>query len=227
MSLVTDTPFPHVYRIRLDRPRCRNAVNADLLEALHDEFAGLRARAVVLGSTDPESFSAGADLELQAAERAALSDRLYELYEHMIALPVPVLAVVEGPAVGGGAQLAVAADVRIGGPDARFRFPGAGHGLAVGSWALPGLVGRGRALDYCLTMRWVDADEAVSGGLLTRLCADPMTEALAMAQAMTALDPEAVTRIKRLATESELRARLGQERRENARTWDGSVEGLA
>ena len=118
---------------------------------------------VLLGSTDPRVFCAGADLSLPMADRAAVSDLLYECYEHMITRPGPVIAVVGGPAVGGGAQLATAADLRIAGPGARLRWAGpAGAGLAVGAWILPDLVGRGMAMELCLTGRWVDAAEAVS-----------------------------------------------------------------
>ena len=73
----------------------------------------------------------------------------------MLASPVIIIASIHGAAVGAGAQLAVASDLRIGSPPARFRFAGPGHGLAVGAWGLPSLVGRGRAAEICLSMRWV------------------------------------------------------------------------
>ena len=88
-----------------------------------------------------------ADLSLADDERAQVSDLLYRLYQRMLLSPAPVIAAVDGPAVGGGAQLALASDLRVGGAGARLRFVGPGHGLAVGSWGLPSLVGRGRGCE--------------------------------------------------------------------------------
>jgi enoyl-CoA hydratase/carnithine racemase len=92
----------------------------------------------------------------------------------MISRPGPVIAVVTGPAVGGGAQLAAASDLRIASPAARLRFTGPpGLDLAVGAWLLPDLVGRGAAMDLVLTGRWVEAAEARALGLVSRIEDDP------------------------------------------------------
>src|SRR4029450_1334134 len=144
--LRTDEPADGVLRLRLDRPAKRNAVDRALAEALVEAFDGPDASVVVLGSTGPEAFCAGLDLSLEAPERVAVSDLLYELYERMLTSPVPVVAAIAGPAIGGGAQLAIASDLRVAGPNARIRFAGAGHGLAVGAWGLGSLVGRGAAV---------------------------------------------------------------------------------
>lgn len=225
-GVLVDEPAAGVRRIRLNDPERRNALSSSLVEALHEAFLEAPQGVTILGSTDPRAFCAGADLGLGDGERAALSDRLYRLYESMVTLPGPIVAVVEGAAVGGGAQLAVAADLRVGGPGARFRFPGAGHGLAVGVWALPGLVGRGRAMEVCLSERWVGADEALAIGLLDRLVERPVEDAVELAVAIARRDPDAVARIKRIANDATLRERLRQEREQNA-TWGGSVAGLA
>jgi enoyl-CoA hydratase/carnithine racemase len=212
----------------LDRPAKRNALDAALARALIDALPGPGdARAVLIGSSAPTSFSAGADLSIPDGERTAVSDLLYELHGRIAASVVPVVAVVEGPAVGGGAQIALAADLRVGGPAASFRFPGPGHGLAVGAWGLPALVGRGRALDLCLTMRVVEAEEAFRIGLLDRLCDDPRAEALALAEQLAALDPAAVERVKDVVNEATgVRIALERERAGNLASWSGSVEGL-
>jgi enoyl-CoA hydratase len=181
---------------------------------------------VLLASTDPTVFSSGADLDLGNEERAAVSDQLYALYELMVTFPVPIVAVVEGPAVGGGAQLAVAADVRVAGSDARLRFPGTGHGLSVGGWALPGLVGRGRALELCLSRRWVDASEAERIGLVQAISKNPMDWALAFAQRVLASDGQAVRRLKESVNGDRLVAALRAERDGNAAGWSGSTAGL-
>ena len=75
-----DRPAPGVLRLRLDRPERRNALDRPVLEMLLDAFAAPEAPVVLLGSTSREAFCAGADLTLEDAERAAVSDLLYELY---------------------------------------------------------------------------------------------------------------------------------------------------
>lgn len=215
-----------VLALWLDRPEMRNALDAELVTALHVAFQRADVRAFVLGSTDSRCFCAGADLRLPDAERAEVSNSLYELYRTMVCAEAPIVAAIEGPAVGGGAQLAIASDVRIGGPTARLRFPGPGHGLSVGAWALPSLVGRGRALDLCLTMRTVEAEEARAIGLLDRLEADPRQAACLTASAIAELDSAAAARVKAVArTATALLPALEAEREGNA-PWSGSTEGL-
>jgi enoyl-CoA hydratase len=220
-----DRPAPGVLRLRLDRPERRNALDRPLLAALLDAFAAPDEPVVVLGSTTPEAFCAGADLRLADAERAEVSDLLYELYGRMTACDAIVLAALDGPAVGGGAQLAIAADLRIAARTARIRLAGPGHGLAVGAWGLPSLVGRGRAMDLCLTMRPVDADEALRIGLVDRVADDAGEAALELATELAALDPAAAARVKRVAWASAraLEA-LDVERVENRAAWSGSME---
>jgi enoyl-CoA hydratase len=214
-----------VLRLRLDRPERRNALDRPLLGALLDAFDAPDEPVVVLGSTTPEAFCAGADLRLADAERAEVSDLLYELYGRMTACDAIVVAALDGPAVGGGAQLAIAADLRVAARTARIRLAGPGHGLAVGAWALPSLVGRGRAMDLCLTMRPVDADEALRIGLVDRVVDDAGEAALALATELAALDPAATARVKRVAWAS-ARAldALAVERTENRAAWSGSME---
>src|SRR4051812_17942422 len=175
MSVRVDRPAAGVLRVALDRPAARNAVDRAMADGLLAALGAVEpdVGAVVLGSADPGIFCAGADLKVPDAERATISDDLYEIVERMVTLPVPVVAAVGGPAVGGGAHLAVAADLRVAGPGAIIRVAGPGHGLAVAAWALPGLVGRARATDLCLTMREVNAPEALSIGLADRLADDP------------------------------------------------------
>jgi enoyl-CoA hydratase/carnithine racemase len=221
--LRTDEPAEGVLRLRMDRPAKRNAVDRELAEALLEAFDQPDAAVVVLGSTGPEAFCAGLDLSLEAPERAAVSDLLYELYERMLTSPAPVVAAIAGPAIGGGAQLAIASDLRVAGPNARIRFAGAGHGLAVGAWGLGSLVGRGRAMDLCLSIREVSADEAAAIGLVDRVADGPDAAALRLATQVTRLDRAAVARVKRLVASDELLEALRRERRENAAAWSGEI----
>jgi enoyl-CoA hydratase len=203
-------------RLLLSRPDQRNALVPGMVVALTEAMQADGDAVVVLGSTDPTVFCAGADLSLPMADRAAVSDLLYDCYEHMVTRPGPVIAVVGGPAVGGGAQLASAADLRITGPGARLRWAGpAGAGLAVGAWILPDLIGRGAALELCMTGRWVDAAEAVALGLVHRVEDDPDEVAAGLAGTLAAAGPLGPGRIKAVASAGGLLDRLRTERRLN------------
>ncbi len=223
--LVVDTPADGVLRLRLNRPERRNAIDRAVAEALLDAFPSGDASAVVLGSTDPATFCAGADLSVDEAERAEVSDLLYELYGRMLRLPAPIVVAAGGHAIGGGAQLLLAGDLRIGGPSTSIRFAGPAHGLAVGAWGLPSLVGRGRAMDLCLSMRPVGAEEALRIGLLDRVAEDPEAAGVELAAGLAHLDREAVGRLKGLVVEgARLLGALERERRGNA-AWRGSIPG--
>ena len=219
-----DRPAAGVLRLRFDRPERRNALDRHVLEALLDAFAEPEEPVVLLGSTTRDAFCAGADLRLADDERAAVSDLLYELYGRMTACEAVVVAALDGPAVGGGAQLAIAADLRVAAPGARIQVAGPGHGLAVAAWALPSLVGRGRAMDLCLTMRPVGAEEALRIGLVDRLADDAAAAGLALATELAALDAAAAARVKRVAWAS-ARAldALEDERGGNRAAWSGSM----
>jgi enoyl-CoA hydratase/carnithine racemase len=223
-ALLVDRESSGVLVVRLNRPARRNALDRSLVEALDATFTAVTERAVVLGSTDPACFSAGIDISMSDDERAEVSDQLYVLYERMIDLPVPIVAAVGGHAVGGGAQLAVAADLRVGNPATVIRFVGAGHGLAVGGWALPTLIGRGRAIELCTSMRPVGADEALATGLIGRVGEDALSGALAVARELTRLDTGAVGRLKAaIRDEAGLRQALHRERQENRAAWTGHI----
>jgi enoyl-CoA hydratase len=226
-ELLVDRPAGDVLRLRLNRPDHLNAIDMPLVSALLAAFDEVDARAVVLGSSTPKAFCSGADLDLEDEERARVSDLLYELYEKMVELPVPIVVALGGHAVGGGAQLAIAGDLRIAGPVTKIRVAGPGHGLAVAAWGLPSLVGRGRALDLCLTMRAVSAEEALTIGLVDRIEEDPGEAAIDLASELARLDPAAVGRVKHVvSTASRSLDALREERSGNRESWSGSVAAL-
>ena len=211
-------------RLLLSRPDQRNALVPGMVAALTDAMQADSDAVVLLGSTDPRVFCAGADLSLPIADRAAVSDLLYRCYEHMITRPGPVIAVVGGPAVGGGAQLAAAADLRIAGPGARLRWTGPpGAGLAVGAWILPDLVGRGAALELALTGRWVDAAEALALGLVHRVEDDPDQVAAGLAETLAVAGSAGPGRIKAITSSSGLLDRLRAERSTNRAAFDQAL----
>lgn len=227
-ELLTDRPASGVLRLRLNRPDRLNAIDMPLVTSLNAAFDRVDARAVVLGSSTPRAFCSGADLALEDAERAEVSDLLYALYEKMVRLPVPIVVAIEGHAVGAGIQLCVAGDLRLAGPRAKLRAAGPGHGLAVAAWGLPSLVGRGRALDLCLTMRVVGAQEALAIGLVDRIEEDPVAAAVDLATELAGLDQDAVGRVKRVVTRASGHlGALNDERSGNRAAWSGSVEALS
>ena len=220
-------PHPHLvgennpagYRwLRLSHPERRNALDPSLTRAVRDALAAEAEVPVLLGSTDPRVFCAGADLTIPDAGRAAVSDLIYDCCEIMITRPGPVIAVITGPAVGGGAQLAAASDLRIAGPAARLRWAGPpGVDLAVGAWLLPDLIGRGAALDLVLTGRWLEAPEALTLGLLNRVSDDPVPAAEATAAELAAR--KAGSGVKTVMAAGGLLDRLRAERAANRAAW--------
>ena len=211
----------------LNRPERRNAIDQRLLEGLLEAFAKPDAQAVVLCSESASAFCAGLDRGLPVGERPRVSDGLYRLYQLMLACEAVIVAALNGHVVGGGVQLALASDIRIAGPDTVLRLAGLGHGLAVGAWGLPSLVGRGRALELCLSMRPVDAAEAFRLGLVDRLEPAPAEAAIGFAREIAALDADAVRRCKQIVARAAGDAdALAFERAGNV-SWNGEIAPLA
>jgi len=211
-------------RVLLARPDRRNALDAGMVQALLDALCGEPNAPVVLGSTDPRVFCSGADLTLSASDAAAVSDLLYQCYEVVITRPGPVIAAVAGPAVGGGAQLAAAADLRVAGPLARLRWTGPpGLGLAVGGWVLPSLVGRGAATELALTGRWIEAAEAHARGLVNWLDEEPARLADEIAESLLAREADQIGRIKMIISSGDLLDRLHAERAANRAVWEQAL----
>lgn len=222
MTVALSQPLPGVVQALLDRPESRNAIDLDMVRSLLDVVGDDQARVIVLGSTSETALSSGADLKLSDPDRAEVSRELYRLYELMRTTPAIIIVALSGHAVGGGAQLVVASDFTVAGPDATIRFRGPGHGIAVGAWALAELVGRGRAIDLALSMRPVSADEALEIGLIQRIDQDPLAYALSLAEEITSLWPSAVAAVKRIVGIPDPLQALAAERDHNE-SWDGAV----
>lgn len=210
--------------VLLDDPEKRNAIDHAAVTALRSALEDATGTVVILGTTDPRAFSSGAGLHLGDAERARVSDSLYELYLAMRRSPKVVVAAAAGHAVGAGAQLLIASDVRFSSPDLQVRFLGPGHGLVVGAWGLPEIVGRGRALEICGSMRIVSAEEALAIGLVDRIALDPLLAAREFAAGLCDLDPRVVQNLKQIASITNPLLALERERESNSR-WSGQIEG--
>jgi enoyl-CoA hydratase len=146
------------------------------LAAAADEVEQRRARALVICSAVPGFFAAGADIKhmrsLDASGFAAYGVHMRRVYDRIASLSTVSIAAIEGLALGGGLELALACTLRIGSRDAQLGLPEVKLGLvpgAGGTQRLPRVVGRSRALDMLLTGRNVAGEEAHSIGLLDRL----------------------------------------------------------
>jgi enoyl-CoA hydratase len=194
--------------VTIDRRAVLNALSRATLDELRRAMLELRRdegiRVVVVTGAGEKAFVAGADiLELERlsateAEAYALEGQhVFDLVEH---LGKPVVAAVNGFALGGGCELAMACTLRLAADTARFGQPEVKLGVTpgfAGTQRLPRLVGRGRALDLLLTGRMIDAQEALAIGLVNRVvpAATLLDEARTLANALAALAPLAVRAI--------------------------------
>jgi enoyl-CoA hydratase len=191
--------------VTVARPAKRNALDAATvasLDAAFSELAGDAAvRAVVLTGAGDKAFVAGADVEalagLDAEAGRALAERGQCVFERIEWLGKPVVAAINGFALGGGCELALACHVRVAAEGARIGTPEVKLGLICGyggTQRLPRLVGRGRALELLLTGEPVDAAEALRIGLVNRVvpAARLLEEAEALARRMAANAPLAL-----------------------------------
>jgi enoyl-CoA hydratase len=184
-----------------------NQLGPDLIagaDAALDSFAGSRARVLVISSGIDGYFAAGADIKLMAAADpdtfSAYGASLRRLLDRIAGLGRPSVAAIDGLALGGGLELALACSLRVGSVRALLGLPEPKLGLipgAGGTQRLPRLVGRGRALDMMLTGRDVDAREACAIGLLDRLAdADgALPTAIALAGQLAVLSRPALAAI--------------------------------
>jgi enoyl-CoA hydratase len=199
--------------VTLNRPTQINAVNDAIRIGLSDLLAELdgdsAVRVIVLNGAGPRGFCAGADItEQRGAETALEAHRRLSLrrwIEAVAAVRKPVIAAVHGACLGGGLELALACDIRIAAPDARFALPEVKLGLIPGGGGtqrLVHLVGLGRALDLLFTGDSLDASEALRMGLVSRLAtsnASLQDEVMALAEKIAALPPCAVSFVKEAA----------------------------
>ncbi|HEV2217711.1 MAG TPA: enoyl-CoA hydratase/isomerase family protein [Candidatus Dormibacteraeota bacterium] len=163
--------------ITIDRPHARNALNLATMRSLGiamDEAEAKRARVLVIRGAGEKAFCAGGDLKelehMRSAEQAAQMARtMRTTLDRLNQLRMPVIAAVNGDALGGGAELALACDFRIAAAHARIGFPQVNLGL-IPAWGAPerlaALVGRARALHIMLTGKALGADEALDAGLV-------------------------------------------------------------
>lgn len=192
--------------IRLLRPKFRNAISTRTLDELLGHLASARedenVRVIVFSSNDHLGFSAGADVreDLDDEARVHRMQLFADLYDQIVAFPKPTIAACHGDTIGGGAEIAVACDMRVGGSNLRMRFPGAALGVPVGPARLVTLCGLATAKYLLLSSRHIAADEALRLGLINRVAPAAATErsALELAYEVASHPPVAVAGLKRM-----------------------------
>jgi enoyl-CoA hydratase len=194
------TPKDDRVIVELHRPAQRNAINAAMVAELHALCATLEdePKVLIISGAGPD-FAAGADIaELRQRGRdEALAGINRSVFDRIAALPMPTIAAVEGNALGGGAELAYACDVRIAGAAARFGNPEPGLGIlaaAGASYRLTDLVGKSIAKQIILGGRLLDADAALRCGLIIEIveAGAAVRAAHTLADRMTRLSPLAL-----------------------------------
>lgn len=189
-----------VITIELQRPERRNALNTELVDATRaavESAAAADVRAIVL-TGQGTVFCAGADLSGDVFA-ANFPEKAIALNKAIDAAPVPVIAALNGPAIGAGVQLAMVCDLRVVAPDAYFQFPIARYGLALDNWSirrLSSLAGYGRARAMLLAAEKLDAQTALMTGMANRL--GTLADAQAWAAEIAGLAPLSVRHSKRV-----------------------------
>jgi enoyl-CoA hydratase len=192
--------------LRLERAEARNAINTQMLDEMLAHVAAARedeaVRVLVISSNDHLGLSAGADVKEDLDEQGGLHrmQLFADLYDAITSFPKPTVAACHGSVVGGGAEVAVCCDLRVGGSNLRMKFPGAELGVPVGPARLATLCGLSVAKYLLLTSRNVSADEALRMNLIHRVAPAARTEeaALKLAAEVAVHPPESVARIKRM-----------------------------
>jgi len=196
-----------VATITLNRPELRNAINLRMTEEMHDALGALsrqdEVKALVLTGAGGKAFAAGADIAelLERTHEDALRSINSALFKRVEDFARPTIAAIQGYALGGGCELALACDLRIAGESARFGQPEVSLGIMPGAGAtyrLPRLVGLGRAKELIFTGAIIDARLAERIGLVNRVVADD------------AVLPEALSLAKKIAGQSALAVRLAK-----------------
>lgn len=195
--------------LRLERSDARNAINTPMLRELLGHLAVARedegVRVLMISSADQMGLSAGADVREQLDEQGKVErmQLFADLYDQVVAFPKPTIAVCHGDVVGGGAEIAIACDMRVGGANLRLRFPGAALGVPVGPARLVTLCGLATAKYLLFSSRTIGADEALRLGLVNRVAPAAATEeaALELAAGVAAHPPEAVATLKKMLHE--------------------------
>lgn len=195
-----------IAQITINRPSKLNALNKATIEELHQAFKQLDAdnaiRAIIITGSGEKAFVAGADIsefanfnEAQGAELAAKGQEM--LFDFVANLSTPVIAAVNGFALGGGLELAMSAHIRVASDNARMGLPEVTLGVIPGyggTQRLPQLIGKGRANEMIMTAQMIDANTALQYGLVNHVTtqADLLAKAEEIAKKIAKNSPSAI-----------------------------------
>jgi enoyl-CoA hydratase len=172
-----------VAKLVVNRPKKLNALNRATLEEIHEALKDCRTneavKVVVITGAGEKAFVAGADIaefsNYTVSEGKDLAAKGQELvFDYIANFPKPVIAAVNGFALGGGLELAMAAHFRVASSNAKLGLPETSLGVIPGyggTQRLPQLVGKGRAMEMIMTAKMISAEEALSYGLVNHVCA--------------------------------------------------------
>jgi len=204
-NILLEQPEPGIYLLTVNRPKALNALNAATLDdigaAVKKVASDDKARALLVTGAGDKAFVAGADIaEMKDAtieEGRAFSEKGMQVMHALEALPVPVIALVNGYALGGGCELALACDWILAADNAAFGQPEVNLGIPPGfggTQRLPRRIGAARALELLTTARQVKAQEAAAMGLVNHVfpAAELRAKGLEMARMIAAKGPVAV-----------------------------------
>ena len=171
----------NILRITIDRPKKLNALNRETIQELHDAFKEAKdndeVKVVIITGSGEKAFVAGADIsefsEYSPKEGKGLAaDGQKKLFNYVANFPKPVIAAVNGFALGGGLELAMAAHFRIASDNAKMGLPEVSLGVIPGyggTQRLPQLVGKGRAMEMIMTAGMIDANQALQYNLVNHV----------------------------------------------------------
>lgn len=233
--------------ITLNRPDRMNTLGATMKPDLARAFFDLarnddQVRAVLITGSGDRAFCAGADIkerandEISGAQYFVKQKATHELFRNIEEFEKPVIAAINGVALGGGLELALCCDIRVASTNARFGLPEIKLGVipaAGGTQRLPRLIGEARAKELILTADLVDAETAKAYGIVSRLASptDLMPQALELAQRIARHPPLAVLFAKRAINrgmQTDLDSGLEYERYASAMIVDSEdrIEGM-
>jgi enoyl-CoA hydratase len=206
--VVLERPAEGVALVRINRPDARNALNMEVRKLLAQHLTDLgtdpATRAIVITGNE-KAFAAGADIkEMAGAGTIEMMQRgTHKLWRVIAACPKPVIAAINGFALGGGCELAMTCDIIIAGENAKLGQPEIKIGILPGGGGtqrLPRAVGKYKAMKYCLTGDMIPAKDAFEMGLVAEVVPDADVEkrAVEMAAQIAGYSPLAVEQIKEL-----------------------------
>jgi len=208
-SLLVEKRPDGIIVITINRPERRNALDRITLalgrKLIRDILYDRTARVLIVTGAGDSAFCAGADLKeregMTMDEVRQYIRYIRDTFTEIENLPIPVIAAINGFALGGGLELALACDMRICAPNAKMALNETSLGIIPGGGGtvrLPRLVGKGIAKEMILSARWVEAEEAMRIGLVNAVAPEGrlMEEAIAMAERIVGNGPIAVTQAK-------------------------------